>query len=135
MTNPTTQLYEALYISTIAPGEALSVIGDIATTARVFNESQGITGLLVFDGMRFCQQLEGERKKVMKLLERIQQDRRHTNVEILHHAPLAERRFRRFSLGYPTVDDADVLGPIEQLDGEAALDAFLALIASLDLDA
>ncbi|MES2510705.1 MAG: BLUF domain-containing protein [Pseudomonadota bacterium] len=135
MTITTTPLYETLYVSTIAPGAPLSIVGDIAAEARVFNESQGITGLLVFDGMRFCQQLEGERRTVMKLLERIQQDTRHINIEVLHHAPLAERRFRRFSLGYTTVDDADALGPIEQLDGQAAMDAFVALIATLDLDA
>lgn len=134
MTTPT-QLYETLYVSTIAPDAPISIIGEIASTARVFNESQGITGLLVFDGMRFCQQLEGERRKVMKLLERIQQDPRHVNVEILHHAPLAARRFRRFSLGYTTVDDVDVLGPLEQLDGQVAMDAFLALVATLDRDA
>ncbi len=71
----------------------------------------------------------------MALLERIRQDPRHTGVEVLHHAPLAERRFRRFSLGYTMVDDGDALGPIEQFDGESAINAFMALVASLDLDA
>lgn len=131
----TPPLHEVLYVSTLADGQPVSIIADIAATARVFNESQNITGLLVFDGMRFCQQLEGERKAVMALLERIRQDPRHTNIEVLHHAPLAQRRFRRFSLAYTTVDDVDVLERLEQLDGEAAMDLFVSLLATLDLDA
>ena len=131
----TTSLHEILYVSTLKTGEPISIVADIAAKARVFNESQNITGLLVFDGMRFCQQLEGERKPVMALLERISQDPRHTNVEVLHHAPLEARRFRRFSLGYTTVDDVDVLEKLEQLDGQAAMDFFVSLISTLDLDA
>lgn len=131
----TTQLHEVLYVSTLKTGHPISIVADIATKARVFNESHNITGLLVFDGMRFCQQLEGARKPVMALLERIRQDPRHTNVEVLHHAPLEQRRFRRFSLGYTTVDDVDVLEKLEQLDGQAAMDFFVSLLSTLDLDA
>ena len=131
----TTQLHEVLYVSTLNAGQPLTIIADIAAKARVCNESHNITGLLVFDGMRFCQQLEGERKPVMALLERIRQDPRHTDVEVLHHAPLAERRFRRFSLGYTTVDDVDALGKLEKLDGKAAMDFFVSLLSTLDLDA
>lgn len=131
----TTQLHEVLYVSTLDAGEPISIVADIAAKARVFNESNNITGLLVFDGMRFCQQLEGERKPVMALLERIRQDPRHTSVEVLHHAPIAQRRFRRFSLGYTTVDDVDVLEKLEQLDGQAAMDFFVSLLSTLDLDA
>ncbi|MES2400551.1 MAG: BLUF domain-containing protein [Pseudomonadota bacterium] len=131
----TSQLHEVLYVSTLDARQPISIVADIAAKARVFNESQNITGLLIFDGMRFCQQLEGERKPVMALLERIRQDPRHTNVEVLHHAPLAERRFRRFSLGYTTFDDADLLGQLEQLDGQHAMDYFANLLPSLDLDA
>ncbi|MES2189434.1 MAG: BLUF domain-containing protein [Pseudomonadota bacterium] len=131
----TSQLHEVLYVSTLDARQPISIVADIAAKARVFNESQNITGLLIFDGMRFCQQLEGERKPVMALLERIRQDPRHTNVEVIHHAPLAERRFRRFSLGYTTVDDADLLGQLEQLDGQHAMDYFAGLLPTLDLDA
>ncbi len=131
----TPPLHEVLYVSTLNAGQPISIVADIAAKARVFNESNNITGLLVFDGMRFCQQLEGERKPVMALLERIRQDPRHSNVEVLHHAPINERRFRRFSLGYTTVDDVDALEKLEQLDGQAAMDFFVSLLATLDLDA
>lgn len=129
----TTKLYEILYVSTIADDALPGVVRDIAASARIFNEAHDISGLLIFDGMHFCQQLEGNQKQVFALLDRITRDPRHTQVEVLHHAALAGRRFKRFSLGYTHVDDADVLGHIEQLDGQQAMDAFMALLSTLDL--
>ena len=118
----------------MAPDAPISIVADIAPKARIANQAREITGLLVFDGMRFCQQLEGRPKEVMALTERIRQDPRHTNVEILHHGPLAERRFRRFSLGYSSVEEIELLERLEQLDGQAAIDAFVALLPSLDME-
>ncbi|PJI96096.1 FAD-dependent sensor of blue light [Acidovorax sp. 69] len=117
-------LYEVLYVSTLAPEQPLSVVADIARRARQVNAELGITGLLIFDGQRFCQQLEGPQKAVLKLIERIRNDARHVNIEVLHHGPLAGRRFHRFSLAFSTVEDVDALARMEQLDGDAALAAF-----------
>lgn len=128
------QLHEVLYVSTLSPEATVKVVSQIAAQARTANEAAGVTGLLLFDGMRFCQQIEGPRKAVLALTERIRQDARHVNVEILHHAPLAERRFRRFSLGYIAMDEVDVLARIEDAGPAQAMAQFLALLPSVDLD-
>jgi hypothetical protein len=128
------QLHEVLYVSTLSPNSPVKVISQIAAKARIANQEADITGLLVFDGMRFCQQIEGPRKAILALIERIRMDPRHVNVEILHHAPLEGRRFRRFSLGYAATDDADVLARIEDAGPEQAMAQFLALLPSIDLD-
>lgn len=117
-------LYEVLYVSSLAPGQPLSVVADIAVAARAANARMDITGLLVFDGQRFCQQLEGPPKAVLKLIERIRSDPRHDHVEVLHHGPLAGRRHHNFSLAFSTVEDVDALERLERLDGLAALSAF-----------
>ena len=135
MIHISTRLYEILYVSTLAPEAPLSAVADIAAKARQANAERDITGLLIFDGMRFCQQLEGGQKQVLALVERIRQDTRHINMQILHHGELAARRFRRFSLGYCTVEDDDVLERMEHMDGQVALDAFVGLLSRLDLDA
>ncbi len=127
-------LYEALYVSTMAPDAPISAVADIAGKARTFNAGRDITGLLIFDGLRFCQQLEGRQKEVLSLVERIRHDPRHTDVEIIHHGPLDERRFRSFALAFTNVDDADVLSRIAQLDGQAGIAAFTELVATLDMD-
>lgn len=127
------RLYEVLYVSTIAPDTHASMVGGIAAKARVANQQRDITGLLIFDGQRFCQQLEGTQKQVLALVERIRLDPRHTDVNVVHHGPLAARRFKQFNLGYTSVDDEDVLARLEQLDGQAAIDAFTAMLSTVDL--
>lgn len=128
------RLHEVLYVSTMAPTASISIVADIAPKARIANQAREITGLLIFDGMRFCQQLEGRPKDVLALMDRICKDPRHTNIEILHQGPLAERRFRRFSLGYISIDEVDVLEHMEQVDGQVAIDAFMALLPGLDME-
>ena len=107
-------LYEILYVSTLAPDMPINSVGRISRHARVANETQQLTGLLVFDGIRFCQQFEGSKQQTMSLIEKIKRDSRHTNVEILHHGELAERRFRTFSTGYSVVEDVDALEALEK---------------------
>ena len=130
-----TKLYEILYVSTMVPEAPLSVVGDIAAHARIANAARDITGVLVFDGVRFCQQIEGKQKDVLALMERLYQDTRHSNVEVFHHGPLAERRFNHFSVAFANVEEVTVLEQLEQLDGQAGVDAFTALIATLNLQA
>ena len=126
--------YEALYVSTIAPNAPLSVVGEIARSARIFNAAHNITGLLIFDGMRFCQQLEGRQKDVLALVDRISKDPRHSDVTVFHHGLLAERRFQDFSLAFTNVTDVEVLPRLEKLDGQAGVAVFIDLVATLDLE-
>ena len=130
----TTGLQEILYVSTLAADAPLRVVADIAVKSRSNNQRLDITGLLIFDGMHFCQQLEGSAQELAALMERIRQDPRHTDVAILHQGPLDQRRFRRFSLGYTSAEDVDALERLQQLQGQAAVDAFLAMLSSLDVD-
>lgn len=120
-------LYEVLYVSTLAPHQPINTVAEIAAKARHNNAQLDITGLLIFDGQRFCHQLEGTKKAVLKLTERIRDDPRHVHMEVVHHGVLAERRFRQFSLAFSTVEDEDALARLEQLDGQAALVAFEAV--------
>lgn len=131
----TSVLYEILYVSTIAADAPIRVVAEIAVKARATNQQLGITGLLIFDGMHFCQQLEGEEEEINALMEKIVGDPRHTDVYILHQGQLDKRRFMRFSLGFTSVEDIELLERMQQLKGQAAVDAFVNLLSSLDLDA
>lgn len=131
MTSSLTTLYEVLYVSVLAPGVPVSAVAAIAGHARAANAQRGITGLLVFDGNCFCQQLEGMQKNVLSAMERICQDPRHMQVMAVHQGPLAARRFSDFSLAFSAVEDADLLAELSLLDGAAALQAFHSLRESV----
>jgi hypothetical protein len=110
------------------------VVAEIVGKARLHNRRLEITGLLIFDGMRFCEQMEGRQADVKAQLARIETDTRHFNLQVVHQGPLAGRRFSRFSMGYTTLNDDDALALLETLRGQDAVDAFLGLLSSLDLD-
>ena len=131
MTSALTTLYEVLYVSVLAPGVSVSAVAAIASHARIANAQRGVTGLLVFDGNCFCQQLEGMQKNVLSTMARIDQDPRHVQMQVVHQGRLAARRFSDFSLAFSTVDDADLLAELALLDGEAALQAFQSLRESV----
>ena len=127
-------LHEIIYVSTLADDAPVRVVADIAKRARTNNRQANITGVLVFDGLHFCQQLEGCARAVDAAMARIQGDSRHRDVEVLHHGPLDKRRFRRFSLGYTSGEDVELLERLQRLRGQAAVEAFVALLSGLDLD-
>ena len=126
-----TTLYEVLYVSQLAPDTPVSAVASIAAHARMANAQRSLTGLLVFDGQRFCQQLEGSQKNVLSAMARIWQDPRHIEVSVVHQGMLGARRFSSFSLAFSEMDGGDLLEQLERLDGAAALQAFAALRANV----
>ena len=128
-----TQLHEFLYCSLLAPGQSTEVVGRIVTLARTRNAQEEITGLLVFDGMRFCQHVEGPRRNVLRLLDRLESDPRHIGMQVVYEGGLAQRRFRHFELGLAEVEDSEDIVLIGQLDGAEALTRFLALRPRWDI--
>ena len=130
----TNDFYEMLYVSTMAPTAPVSVVSSIAMQSRVANAVQRITGMLIFDGIRFCQYVEGSKNDVLALFERICADSRHAAVTLIHQGPLQERRFKKFSLAFANGDDFEVLSRLESLKGHSGLNAFSEMIPTLDLE-
>lgn len=126
-------LHELLYCSVLAQNQMPTVVGQIVAQARRHNTERGITGLLVFDGIHFCQHIEGPREAVLALLERLRQDPRHTGLRVVYEGSRTERRYRRFDLGFAQSDADDDMVGIQALEGSAALERFLALKPGFDI--
>ncbi len=82
-------------------------ITDILTTARNFNASQGITGMLLYRTGYFIQALEGEADRVNALYEKIANDPRHKNVLLIYKNPIQKRAFGEWSMGFKNLVDVD----------------------------
>ena len=54
----------------------------IRESARHLNALDGITGLLLFNGSRFLQIIEGDPEAIGELIERLRTDDRHSAIEI-----------------------------------------------------
>lgn len=127
------ELHQILYCSVLAPDHTPSVVGRIVGAARQRNASEGITGLLVFDGLRFCQHLEGPPGPVQRLMQRLHSDPRHTHMQVLFEGGMAQRRYHRFELGLAEVEEREELADLHLLPGEEALQRFLTLRSSFDI--
>jgi GrpB-like predicted nucleotidyltransferase (UPF0157 family) len=86
-------LLQLIYISTAAPGLHQATVSDILKVSRNNNAAAGVTGLLLFDGYRFLQALEGEQAMVNATYQRIKADPRHRAVVLLSQKEVTERAF------------------------------------------
>ncbi len=134
MTDIAQELHCFLYHSQIAPHADIGCVADIVKTVRNFNKTQGITGLLVFDGQSFCQYIEGPQPALGELIGRIQADPRHVNFKTLHAcASCAERKFEQWSMAYVLVDDTEHLADMAQEQGANALKKLHELLPLMDI--
>ena len=132
MTHP---LQSLLYVSRLAAEANASCVSDIIKTARTFNAANGITGVLVFDGERFAQYIEGPPAAIDALTENLKRDRRHTDFTVLHVVQdEGHRQFLNWSMGYSDLDEGQLdIGDLKTQDREKARDLFLARVVLLEI--
>jgi len=84
-----------LYVSDAigAAGENLLSMADILGASDRNNRRDHVSGLLAFHNRRFLQVIEGNRTDLDRLMRRLRDDSRHTNIRVLMDQPAAERIF------------------------------------------
>lgn len=85
-------MFRLLYISTARAEMDMVTLQAILQSAQISNRARGLTGLLIFDGNRFMQYLEGEEGAVRTLFATIKQDPRHYAVATLRESYGEERQ-------------------------------------------
>lgn len=103
-------LYHLLYISEFEQNGSHDMDA-IVQGSRAFNKKHHITGALWFNGSTFVQMLEGDRKSLSQVLERIMKSDAHSDIEIVFFEPAAERIFSEWSMAYyhATKDEQDIV--------------------------
>jgi hypothetical protein len=86
-------MFRLLYISTARPNVDTQALEGILWAARTANRVKGLTGLLVFDGRRFMQYLEGDETVIRTLYAKIRTDPRHFAVVTLRESEGNVRQF------------------------------------------
>jgi FAD-dependent sensor of blue light len=71
---------------------------DIHQTARRLNALDGVTGMLIFNGSRFLQIIEGAEEAIDNLLGRLRRDGRHSALEVRDERIVAQRSFADWSM-------------------------------------
>lgn len=86
-------LWRIVYVSREARPLSAAELNLLLERSRRHNAEHGITGLLVSMAGCFLQVLEGSRRSVDELYQRIRADERHREVTTLIDAPLAARQY------------------------------------------
>jgi hypothetical protein len=93
-------LIQLIYLSSatqpFSPADLLALL----ETSRRNNTAADITGMLLYRDGNFIQVLEGKAPAVTATHERIAQDTRHDGLITLLKAPIAQRSFGDWSMGF-----------------------------------
>ncbi len=117
MSNTEFPLHHFLYFSRLAPDQSPACVAAILRVSRVFNARHQLTGLLIFDGLNFCEYLEGASEPVMTLLDRIKRDVRHVDLDIRSCAAIPARLFDHWSMAYSHETHDDGGSVLDRLTG------------------
>ena len=128
------KVQRSLCLSLLSENSDFSAFKQIVQSARRHNGRLGVTGVLVFDGERFCHLIEGPEPAFDEVMQRITADARHTQLTMLLPPTEAPSRLLfTWRSGYCSPDDLDQFSGPDALSGDAALMAFLAVLTRCDL--
>ena len=122
------------YQSTARPGLSAGDVGAIIHLSRRNNRQVGVTGVLLFDGRRFLQLLEGEAAAVESVWRRIARDGRHAEPEVVADRAVDVREFGHWDMALLRLDGSGFTRELEPLlakVGDAALRARFAAFADV----
>lgn len=99
-------MLQLLYISSVTRAASDERVGEILATSRRNNAAAGVTGLLLYDGKRFLQALEGSETAVSTIYERIKRDTRHRGIVLLSSKIVETRSFGEWSMAAEKIAQA-----------------------------
>ena len=112
-------LFQLTYISTAREGVDAQACRAILEEARPRNTERGVTGLLLYNGKRFVQVLEGREEDVRDIYAMIEDDPRHHGLVIVGEEYVPEREFEQWAMAY---DDGTGDGSVLAADVTLLLD-------------
>ena len=95
-----TRLLYTIYSSSAVIRLSQRELLELLKAARIRNESQGLTGMLLYRDGKYLQYLEGPPESVNDLLRRLRRDDRHDRIKILRAGNVTERLFPDWSMAY-----------------------------------
>ncbi|MEH3045865.1 BLUF domain-containing protein [Sphingomonas adhaesiva] len=95
-------VFRIIYASRVSRPLASAELALLCEVATDRNLADGITGLFLFDGLRFLQAIEGEREAVEATMGRIARDVRHHEIDYVQRIHVGEREFPRWSMQMPS---------------------------------
>jgi Sensors of blue-light using FAD len=126
--------HQLLYLSHLVAGVRYDVFAAICQVSRRRNAERSLTGVLLFDGHRFCQLLEGPQASVELVRQSIANDPRHEFMHVLvDRTQPGSTTLDVWQAGYCGPFELDLLAGPERLDADQAMATFRAILTRADL--
>lgn len=103
------ELHSIVYVSTAVSRRSDQELESLLSDAREFNAQVGVTGVLLYSGGAFFQYLEGPMDGVAQAYERIRKSRSHHSIYELLNAPIKQRLFPQWFMGFSHVPASALL--------------------------
>jgi hypothetical protein len=116
----TTALYHLIYRSSAVERLPQSEMIELLKISRRKNEARELTGMLLYRDGTYLQFLEGKRRDIGELLDRLRKDPRHNAIRIIREGTLPERLFPEWSMAFKNLAglrSSHVPGYSERLQG------------------
>ena len=101
-------LFHLGYVSTETGDMGTQGMIELMAEARRINTERDITGLLLHREKSFYQVLEGTEGEVRRTFASIEQDKRHTAVDVLFDGEIEEREFADWRMGFLNLDGVEL---------------------------
>lgn len=111
--NTAEELCALVYLSSCNSSMTDEGLEMLLRQARSDNETNKITGMLIYNDGNFIQYFEGPERKVHELFDNIKDDPRHTSVTRLDSAKIDTRVFGDWWMGYRQLSD-----DVDRIKGE-----------------
>ncbi|MHB9879588.1 BLUF domain-containing protein [Pacificimonas sp. ICDLI1SI03] len=109
---------QLIYISTVRGSQSDNGLAQLLAVSRMNNRQDDVTGLLLYNGNRFLQVLEGSDLALTHTYERIATDERHRSLVLLSDREIDDREFGDWSMAFEQdsagADFADLAGQVER---------------------
>ena len=97
-------MYRIIYLSSAVTEFSEEEISSLLIQSRKYNSEHSITGVLLYIEGDFLQVIEGEKKIIKQLFEKINLDPRHKGVICVFDGAIKERNFKDWSMGFCALD-------------------------------
>ena len=126
--------HQLLYLSHLVPSVRYDVFSAICQVSRRRNAEMSLTGVLLFDGHRYCQWLEGPTASLARVRESIVADPRHEFMSVLVDRPQPPLIAKEpWQAGYCGPDELDLLIGPERAKAHETMAIFRAIVTRSDL--
>lgn len=108
-------MYQLNYRSKSKSGIDYKDLEDILAEANAQNSALNISGCLIYHNNSFVQILEGRKKDVLHIYEKIKNDNRHHEVTLLWANDVDKRFFKEWHMAYYRPNDSNLRQFVDDL--------------------